>query len=75
MIKKDETNNKLRDWNILGKSHIKEFGDGKQINLDSLTPKEMKEYIKTLRNLMHDAARNLDFEEAARIRDIVKQLE
>ena len=51
------------------------IGEGKELNVNELTPKEKKEYIKQLRSLMHDAARNLDFEEAARIRDKVELLQ
>jgi len=44
------------------------------INFDSLTPKEKKQFVKQLESEMREAARNLDFETAARIRDRVETI-
>lgn len=74
MVKDTEKNRKYRDWDFLDKKKVKMIGEGKELNVNELTPREKKEYIKQLRSLMHDAARNLDFEEAARIRDKVEML-
>ena len=44
------------------------------INPDALTPKELKNYKKTLRSAMRDAARDLDFETAAELRDRLEKI-
>jgi excinuclease ABC subunit B len=46
-----------------------------QTDPDALTPKERAAYIKTLRREMRRAAKDLDFETAADLRDRIKSLE
>lgn len=43
------------------------------VNFEALTPKEKKQFVKRLEADMREAARNLDFETAARIRDRVEK--
>lgn len=53
-----------------------EFGWEKldQINVDSLTPQDKTKLVKKLRKLMNQAAKDWDFEAAARYRDTIKKI-
>ncbi|MBI4130063.1 UvrB/UvrC motif-containing protein, partial [Candidatus Roizmanbacteria bacterium] len=46
----------------------------KDVNPDSLTPKEKKKLMLLLRTQMREAAKDLDFEEAARLRDRINSM-
>ena len=39
-----------------------------------MTKKEREKFLKTLEKSMRDAARKLEFEEAARLRDIIMEI-
>lgn len=47
----------------------------KDIEVDQLTPQERKKYIKKLEQEMRQAARDLDFEKAAKLRDKIREIE
>lgn len=47
----------------------------KDVNPDALTPQEKKEYIDYLTRQMRQAARDLDFETAAELRDYISSIE
>jgi len=44
-------------------------------DVNSLTPPEKTKYIKNLKIRMHQFAADLDFENAIRIRDIIRKIE
>jgi excinuclease ABC subunit B len=46
----------------------------KKINIDDLTPPEKKKYITQLKKQMHGYVNDLNFEEAIKIRDILRML-
>ncbi len=46
-----------------------------QVNYKALTPKEIAKKVKALEDQMYQHAKNLEFEEAARIRDEIKVLQ
>ncbi len=46
----------------------------KKKKLDTLPPKEREKIIKELRKKMNEAAKNLEFEEAARLRDEIEKI-
>lgn len=48
------------------------MADQKQVSFDS--PEDLQKQIKTLEKQMHEAASNLEFEEAARLRDEISKL-
>ncbi len=50
-------------------------GNGETLSLRSMTSKELEAYIKTLREQMKEAAKELKFEEAARLRDVMREAE
>jgi excinuclease ABC subunit B len=61
------------------KSKIKQFDNAtmkqlKKIDFHQLTPEDKKKYLKTLKVLMREAAKSLEFEKAAYIRDKIKEL-
>lgn len=47
----------------------------KDVNPEALTPQEKKEYIDYLKRQMRQAARDLDFETAAELRDYISSIE
>jgi len=62
----------------LGKKIVKEKQEeekGEVYNLDSLTPFDKRQLIKKLKKLMNQAAKLLNFEKAARLRDLIKKAE
>ncbi len=46
----------------------------KPLELDSMTPQDKKKYIKDLTRAMREASRDLDFESAAKLRDLITQV-
>ncbi len=46
----------------------------KKKKMDKLPPREKEKIIKELRKAMHEAAKNLEFEEAARLRDEIEKI-
>lgn len=52
----------------------KEITKLEEINPDELVPKERKQVVKTLEKRMRQAAKDLDFELAVRVRDKIKEI-
>ncbi|MBI4136674.1 excinuclease ABC subunit UvrB [Candidatus Roizmanbacteria bacterium] len=61
---KNRDKSAYRTGNVQTKEHV---------DFESLTPREQKQFIKQLQSEMREAARNLDFETAAKIRDRVEK--
>ena len=59
----------------IGKSNIQLTYDEPDDALSGLEPSQIKDLLGELRSAMKEAAKNLDFEEAARLRDRVFELE
>ena len=55
------------------KSHFDKVADN-LASYEALTPKQLETQLKKLENTMYEHARNLEFEDAARIRDEISQL-
>ncbi len=53
---------------------VAESAEGYDTNLDSMTPTQLAKEFKRLEELMYGHARNLEFEEAARVRDQISQI-
>ena len=70
----DGTTGKSADSSI-GKSNIQLTYDEPDDVLSRLEPSQIQDLLKELRSAMKEAAKNLDFEEAARLRDRVFELE
>ena len=49
--------------------------DYTKINADTSIGHNLKKHLKSLKNKMKEAAENLEFEEAAKIRDEIRKLE
>ncbi|MBI3577031.1 excinuclease ABC subunit UvrB [Candidatus Gottesmanbacteria bacterium] len=49
--------------------------EGKPLEIDSMTPQDKKKYIKDLTRAMREASRDLDFESAAKLRDLIATLD
>ena len=49
-------------------------GSKKTKKPQDMTKKEREKFLKTLEKSMRDAARKLEFEEAARLRDIIMEI-
>ena len=65
---------KLKENEKKRKSGSLKIGDS-PIDPESLTPQELKDYIAHVKKQMREAARNLDFERAAELRDYAEGLE
>jgi excinuclease ABC subunit B len=77
-----EIRNKLlirqpEDTDIVTPKELKKYGWKKlsDINTDTLTPKDTKSMLKELTKLMKQSAKNWDFEQAAKYRDMIKRLQ
>jgi excinuclease ABC subunit B len=77
-----EIRNKLlirqpEDTDIVTPKELKKYGWKKlsDINTDTLTPKDTKSMLKELTKLMKQSAKNWDFEQAAKYRDMIKKIE
>jgi len=65
----------LSNKNSIGNSNIQLTYDEPDDVLAGLEPPQIKDLLNELRSAMKEAAKNLDFEEAARLRDRVYELE
>ncbi|MBA1393475.1 excinuclease ABC subunit B, partial [Lactobacillus sp. XV13L] len=66
----------IRD--VISATKVAEVADSDSfadLNFDELTAKQKKDMIKDLRKQMQDAAKKLDFEGAATLRDAIMELE
>jgi excinuclease ABC subunit B len=72
---RDRLVNAQEDYKTKRIESSQELMGASEDNLESMTPADKKQYITKLTKLKKEASRDLDFEEAARIRDFIKKLE
>ena len=60
--------------NSIGNSN-NQLDNSVNLNVESLSPAQKEDFLKELKSAMQVAAKNLDFEEAARLRDRIFELE
>lgn len=65
----------IKSHNSIGKSKVQLTYDEPDDVLSGLEPSQIQDLLADLRSAMKEAAKNLDFEEAARLRDRVFELE
>ncbi len=53
---------------------VEKVEDEKPLDIESMTPQDKKKYIKELTQAMRAASRDLDFESAAKLRDLIAQV-
>jgi excinuclease ABC subunit B len=70
---RDRLVNAQEDYKTKRIESSQELMGASEDNLESMTPADKKQYIAKLTKLMKEASRDLDFEEAARIRDFIKK--